>query len=112
MIDYIYGVSLNGALPVATYRVVDETKKLYVIDRYVGSSIRKDTMADRWESYFTSKAEANKFLVALLDNIEKATNRLDTGYLYKELKELKELWNSEDTFERLSSLIRYVEEFI
>lgn len=109
MIDYIYGVTLNGALTVATYRVVDETKKLYVIDRYVGSTIRKDTMSDRWERYYINKADAEKFLATLLYSIEKATKRIDVNYLHNELKEL---WSAEDISDRLKNLIKYVEEFI
>ena len=109
MIDYIYGVTLNGAMSIATYRVVDETKKLYIIDRYVGSTIRKDTMSDRWERYYTSREDAEKFLATLLYNIEKATKHIDVNYVYRELTDM---WKADDISDRLNSLIKYVEEFI
>lgn len=109
MIDYIYGVALNGALPVATYRVVDETKKLYVIDRYVGSTIRKDTMSDRWEHYYTNKADAEKFLASIQYGIVKATKHIDVSYVHKELIAVESAGVASD---RLKQLIKYIEEFI
>ena len=108
MIAYIYGVALNGTSAVITYPVIKETPKTYVLD-YYGKTVRKATMSDRWERYYTNKEEAEEFLSTLLYNIKKATKRIDVNYIYRELIDM---WKADDSSDRLKSLIKYVEEFI
>ena len=108
MIDYIYGVALNGTSVVITYPVIKETPKTYILD-YYGKTIRKATMSDRWERYYTNKEDADEFLATLLYNIEKATKRIDINYVYKELTNM---WSADNISDKLKSLIKYVEEFI
>lgn len=109
--DILYAVALNGTSEVEEYWVVKETPKTYVLNRYLGQTIRKATMCTRWEAFFTEKTAAEKFRADLLYSIKQATKRADIMYIYKELESLRMYGDSEDQH-RLKSLIKYVEEFL
>lgn len=110
MTEFIYGVALNGtSTNVSKYKVIKETQKTYIIDRPVGSVIRKVTMSDRWESYYTDKAEAEKFLVSLFEYISKYNRQINVKYIHKELIDL---WTADNMSDKLKNLINYVEEFL
>jgi hypothetical protein len=107
MVEFIYGAALNGtSINVSKYKVIKETPKTYVIDRPVGSVVRKATMSDRWENYYTDRAEAEKFLVNLFDYICKFNKQINVKYVHKELTEL---WTTDNISYRLKNLINYVE---
>lgn len=110
MIEFIFGVALNGtSQSPSKYKVVHETAKTYIIDRFVGNRVRKSTMSDRWEMYFTKEAEAKSFLESLNNHIEKSCKNIDVQYLYKMLTTIK---NEEFVTDKLDMVIDYVKEFL
>lgn len=109
MIDKIYAVNLNGTGVVEEYTVVHETDKTYTIDRYVGKRIRKSTMCDRWQLYFTDILKAREFYHQNKDRIEKACRTINISYVHKILKTIQA---EEIVTDKLDALIEYVEEFL
>lgn len=109
MIDKIYAVNLNGTGVVEEYKVTYETPKTYRIDRHVGNCVRKATMCDRWQMYFTDIVPAREFYHQNKSRIEKACKTLDVNYLYKMLTVIRD---EEFVTDKLDMLIDYVEEFL
>ena len=109
MIDKIYAVNLNGTGVVEEYKVTHETPKTYRIDRYVGNCVRKSTMCDRWQMYFTDREKANEFHCQNIARIEKACKYIDVKYVHKILKTIQA---EEIVTDKLDALIEYVEEFL
>ena len=109
MIDKIYAVNLNGTGVVEEYIVTHETPKTYRIDRHVGNCVRKSTMCDRWQLYFTDIAEAREFYYQNKDRIEKACKTININYVHKILKTIQA---EEIVTDKLDALIEYVEEFL
>jgi hypothetical protein len=111
MAEVIYGVALNGTSSVIPYKVLLETPRTYTINRPAGSVVRKATMSDRWERYYTDKDEAEKFLAELLSRIDKSCKQLDIKYIYEELVTLIDEDDTAKKF-RLKNLVKYLEEFL
>ena len=109
MIDKIYAVNLNGTGVVEEYKVTHETPKTYRIDRYVGNCVRKSTMCDRWQLYFTDILKAREFYHQNKDRIEKACKTINVSYVHKILKTVQA---EEIVTDKLDALIEYVEEFL
>ena len=110
MVDKIYGVSLNGAFDhVFTYNVLKETPKTYIVDRVAGGHIRKASMCDRWENYYTDKCEAERFLQQLLDYQSKVGKKPDMEYIYRRLLRIK---GGVSVVRYTNDLIQYVEGFL
>lgn len=110
MVSEIYGVALNGAFDrVSTYRVLKETPKTYIVDKVTGGHIRKASMGDRYENYYTDRTEAERFLVLLMEHYEKVEKKPDIGYIYRRLLRIKDGMDSD---RYLEDLIRYVEGFL
>lgn len=109
MIDKIYAVNLNGTGVVEEYKVTHETPKTYRIDRHVGNCIRKSTMSDRWQLYFTDILKAREFYHQNRNRIEKACKVLDINYIYKILKTIQA---EELVTDKLDMLIEYVEGYL
>ena len=109
MVDKIYAVNLNGTGVVEEYKVTHETPKTYKIDRYVGNCVRKATMCDRWQLYFTDIVEAREFYHQNKNRIEKACKTLDVNYVYRMLKTIQA---EEFITDKLDMLIDYIEEYL
>ena len=109
MIDKIYAVNLNGTGVVEEYKVTHETPKTYRIDRHVGNCVRKATMCDRWQMYFTDIVQAMEFYHQNKNRIEKACKTLDVNYVYKILKTIQA---EEFITDKLDMLIDYIEEYL
>ena len=109
MIDKIYAVNLNGTGVVEEYKVTHETPKTYRIDRYVGNCVRKATMSDRWQLYFTNIKEAEIFYHQNKERIEKACKVINIDYVYKMLTVIR---NEELVTDKLDQVISYIEEFL
>lgn len=110
MVNEIYGVALNGAFDrVSTYRVLRETPKTYIVDKVTGGHIRKDSMCDRWESYYTDKSEAESALSSLLEHHSKMCRKPDIGYIHRRLVRIR---SGVNTARYIDDLIRYVEGFL
>jgi hypothetical protein len=109
MIDKIYAVNLNGNGVVEEYKVTYETPKTYRIDRHIGNCVRKATMCDRWQMYFTDIVQAREFYHQNKNRIEKACKTLDVNYVYKMLKTIQA---EEFITDKLELLIDYIEEYL
>ena len=109
MTEYIYGVALNGASPVSTYKVIHETPQTYTIDRPTGKYVRKATMSDRWEFYFVKEESAKSFYESLLRAIEKRSKHIDLHYVHKILTVIRD---EEFCTDKLDDVIAYIEEYL
>lgn len=109
MIDKIYAVNLNGTGIVEEYKVTYETPKTYRIDRHVGNCVRKSTMCDRWQLYFTDRDKADEFHRQNIARIEKACKHIDVKYLHKMLTIIRD---EEFVTDKLDMVIDYVKEFL
>lgn len=110
MIDFIYGVALNGTSKAPTkHKVVAETPARFIIDRPVNSYINKVYMTDRWEAYFLDEDEAETFRKQLLAHIERQIRHFDHDRVYRILLKVR---NGEWPVEKLDEAINYIKEFI
>ena len=110
MVTEIYGVALNGAFDrVSTYRVLKETPKTYIVDKVTGGHIRKDSMCDRLENYYTDKSEAESALSSLLEHYSKMSRKPDMGHIHRRLLRIR---SGVNTDRYIDDLIRYVEGFL
>ena len=106
MADKIYAVNLNGTGVVDEYEITHETPKTYRINRYVGNCVRKATMCDRWQMYFTDKQEAEEFHQQNKNRIENACKSIDVYYVYRMLKTIQA---EEILTDKFDDLVNYVE---
>lgn len=110
MVEYIYGVALNGTNNAPTkYKVVQETPTRYIIDRPCNNFIRKVTMIDRCESYFLDEESAKAFLDSLLRSIEKMSKHFDYKNVHDMLIGIK---TGEYSVEKLDEVIEYINGFL
>lgn len=110
MIEYIWGVALNGCNDVPTkYKVVQEIPTRYIIDRPSRNFVRKAAMTDRYEAYFLSEDSAKAFLTSLLRSIKKMYNHFDYKNVHDTLVRIK---TSEYSIEKLDEVIAYIKEFM